>query len=157
MLCKQLSRKLRPFRLRHMSDNNDPNPTGVPLADGRRSSPRERILTARRLRHPFLQLAVSSLTAFPPEICEMTWLRELDLDINQISVVPPEIGQLINLRSLKLSSNNITNFRQRSGISKAFGNSDINRNPILSLPPEIGKLKSLRSLHAIETRPVDKP
>ena len=63
------------------------------------------------------------LTVLPPEIAQLTSLRELALGGNQLTVLPPEIARLTSLRRLALGGNRLT-----------------------VLPPEIGQLTSLREL-----------
>ena len=43
----------------------------------------------------------NQLTALPPEIGQLTSLRDLTLDGNQLTALPPEIAQLAKLRELK--------------------------------------------------------
>jgi len=70
-----------------------------------------------------------NLTSLPPEIGQLTQLRELELRNNNLASLPPEIGQLTQLQELELHNNNLT-----------------------SLPPEIGQLKELRSLDLSENK-----
>ncbi len=55
-----------------------------------------------------LDLSGKELSALPPEITQLTNLKELFLDNNQLSALPPEITQLTNLKELSLDNNPLT-------------------------------------------------
>lgn len=74
------------------------------------------------------------LSSLPPEIAELTNLRELDLSGNLINHLPPEMGRLTNLTALHLGE-----------------------NPLVHLPPLIGQLINLTSLNLADTGLTDLP
>ncbi len=49
-----------------------------------------------------LYLPDQSITELPPDIGQLTKLKELDLRGNQLTALPPEIGKLVNLKKLAL-------------------------------------------------------
>ena len=65
----------------------------------------ERIEDCRRTGASVLDLCELGLTRLPPEIGQLTALRELRLSSNQLSALPPEIGKLTALLELYLHDN----------------------------------------------------
>ena len=83
----------------------------------------KRIEACRSESGTHLTLGGMSLWHLPPEIGQLTALKELHLDNNQLSSLPPQIGQLTALKELYLDNNQLTR-----------------------LPPEIGQLTALTRL-----------
>ncbi|RIA93841.1 hypothetical protein C1645_690376 [Glomus cerebriforme] len=90
-----------------------------------------------------LNVANNLFTEFPPVICNIISLSELDISFNNISSIPMEIGKLVNLKRLFLIGNQITgilpaSFEELINLRKL----DIRRNQIsnidvLSLMPSL--------------------
>ncbi|PKK77171.1 PP2C-domain-containing protein [Rhizophagus irregularis] len=90
-----------------------------------------------------LNVANNSFTEFPPVICDIISLSELDLSFNKITSVPMEIGNLVHLKRLFLIGNQITgslptSFSNLTSLQKL----DIRRNQltnidVLSLVPNL--------------------
>jgi internalin A len=76
-----------------------------------------------RWRGTVLRLTLEGLTRLPPEIGQLTNLRDLEITNSKLSTLPPEIGELAGLEVLKLCNNQLT-----------------------TLPHEIGGIANLRSL-----------
>lgn len=72
----------------------------------------------------WLYLSNRQISHLPPEIGQLSQLRDLNLSHNQLADLPPEIGHLTNLTRLDLSHNRLTH-----------------------LPPEIGRLTNLTQLY----------
>jgi len=115
-------------------------------------SVRERILAALVEQHagtstPRLNLGNSHLTALPPEIGQLTALRELEVYGEQLTALPPEIGQLTALTKLNLAKNRLTALPPEIGQLTALKELNLSHNELTSLPPQIGQLKSLMYLY----------
>src|SRR5262245_25523974 len=59
--------------------------------------------------HEDLDLDDLGLTALPPEVGELTWLKSLSLFNNRLTSLPTEIGHLKSLTSLDVRQNRLTN------------------------------------------------
>jgi len=86
------------------------------------------------------------LTVLPPEIGQLTNLRELALGGNRLTALPPEIGQLANLRRLALSGNRLTVLPPEIGQLTRLETLRLDGNQLTALPPEIGQLTRLGTL-----------
>ncbi len=89
----------------------------------------------------------------PPEIGQLTALKELHLGSNQLSRLPPEIGQLTALKELRLSSNQLSTLPPEIGQLTALRELYLFNNPLSTLPPEIGQLTELTVLH-LDNNPI---
>lgn len=93
-----------------------------------------------------LDLSKTKLKEVPPEVFQLTELRELNLSRNQITEIPENIYKLTNLQRLYLNNNRLTQLPQRIGTLKNLQVLDLDRNRIEALPPEIGMLINLEEL-----------
>eukprot|EP01117_Protostelium_nocturnum_P015986 TRINITY_DN6244_c0_g1_i1.p1 TRINITY_DN6244_c0_g1~~TRINITY_DN6244_c0_g1_i1.p1 ORF type:complete len:1910 (-),score=646.75 TRINITY_DN6244_c0_g1_i1:731-6460(-) len=87
------------------------------------------------------------LSAIPPEIGRIYWLRQLFLEDNQISMVPREIRFLTELQVLVLSHNRITELPSEIGELEKLKSLHLDHNHLTSLPKTIGDLKNLECLN----------
>ena len=85
----------------------------------------------------------------PPEIGQLTALKELDLRGNRLTALPPEIGQLTALKWLGLKGNHLTALPAEIGQLTALEALDLIGNRLTALPPEIGQLTALKELDLI--------
>lgn len=86
------------------------------------------------------------MKAFPQEICDFTWLREVDLSENSLTQVPSQINRLTQLRKLDLSSNELCEVSNEIFDLESLEYLDVSANMIEELSPRIGNLKNLRML-----------
>ena len=93
-----------------------------------------------------LKLGGNRLTSLPPEIGQLTALKDLYLYDNQLTSLPPEIGQLTALTRLHLYGNRLTSLPPEIRQFTALMSLDLHDNQLKSLPPEIGHLTALMSL-----------
>jgi internalin A len=93
-----------------------------------------------------LDLANKGLTVLPPQIGQVTSLRELHLSRNKLTTLPAEIGHLTSLRDLGLGSNRLTTLPAEIGRLKNLEELYLDWNRLVSLPREIGNLTSLVKL-----------
>jgi len=91
-----------------------------------------------------LDLCELQLTNLPPEVFELTNLKELYLDSNQLAELPAEIAQLVNLRVLSLTDNQLTNLPPTIVELKHLEWLYIGKNQLENLPPEITQLPNLK-------------
>ena len=91
-----------------------------------------------------------NLTALPPEICQLTDLRWLDLSKNKLTALPSKIGQLIFLTRLNLRDNNFTSLPPDICQLPNLMELNLDRNPLPSPPPEITRkgIKAIRQYFA---------
>ena len=101
----------------------------------------------RRNGETRLKLGAMGLTHLPPEIGQLTALRELDLSQNQLTSLPPEIGQLTALTALVLYSNQLASLPPEIGQLTALTRLFLESNQLASLPPEINQLTALTRLY----------
>lgn len=93
-----------------------------------------------------LDLSGHKLTSLPPQIGELSNLRELKLLNNELKDLPPEISKLSNLIELNISSNRLTNVPQVVFKLTALQRLYLWGNDLSSLPDEISELKNLTEL-----------
>ena len=82
----------------------------------------------------------------PPEIGQLTSLRQLTLNGNQLTALPPEIGQLTGLHTLILEGNRLTALPPEIGQLTGLHTLILEGNQLTALPPEIGQLTRLHTL-----------
>jgi len=87
------------------------------------------------------------LTTIPPEIWNLTNLKELILEYNELTTLPPEIGNLKKLERLWLNDNLLTTLPKEIGNLKNLEVLILEYNELTTLPPEIGNLKNLEGLY----------
>jgi internalin A len=93
-----------------------------------------------------LALVGNQLTALPPEIAQLTNLRDLTLVGNQLITLPPEIARLANLQQLRLDGNQLTTLPPEITQLANLQQLRLGRNQLTTLPPEITQLANLRGL-----------
>ena len=93
-----------------------------------------------------LALYHNELTTLPPEIGQLTNLVDLSLFDNQLTMLPSEIGQLTNLLGIDLNTNQLTDLPPEIGLLNQLGRLHVNGNQLEELPPEIGLLTNLQTL-----------
>lgn len=93
-----------------------------------------------------LRLRAKNLTIIPPEIGNLTGLKELELRNNTISTLPPETGNLTEMTRLYLSFNNLSSLPPDIGNLTRLTILYIFFNELTSLPSEIGNLTNLAVL-----------
>ena len=107
---------------------------------------RQRIERAAHEGATKLDLSGEGLTFLPPEISQLSQLRELHLYGNQLTALPPEIGQLSQLEELNLSNNQFTDLLPEIGQLSQLQILYLGGNQLTALPPEICQLPQLRLL-----------
>jgi internalin A len=107
----------------------------------------KKIEICRRQKHTGLDLRRIGLTRLPPEISQLTALKELSLNNNQLTMLPPEIGQLTALTRLFLHNNRIGTLPSEIGKLTALRMLVLVNNQLSTLPPEIGQLTALTELY----------
>ncbi|NIP99479.1 MAG: hypothetical protein GWM98_02885 [Nitrospinaceae bacterium] len=70
----------------------------------------QRIETAKREQSDTLDLSGLELRKLPPEVLELTYLKELNLENNQLTRLPESIKNLKNLNKLHLDQNQLDGF-----------------------------------------------
>jgi hypothetical protein len=108
---------------------------------------RRRILNAYRRQQRTLDLCGKQLTALPPEIGQLTGLRQLNLSSNQLTALPAEIGQLTELYRLYLEDNQLTELPPEIGQLTGLRDLNLSGNQLTALPAEIGMLTALDRLY----------
>ncbi|MDQ1591242.1 MAG: internalin [Pyrinomonadaceae bacterium] len=93
-----------------------------------------------------LNLNGNQLTELPPEIGQLTTLRDLHLDRNQLTELPPEIGQLTGLTHLSLNGNKLAQLPSEIGQLTGLTDLYVSDNQLAWLPPQIARLTKLRVL-----------
>ena len=78
-----------------------------------------RIAKVKANKAEILSLSGLGLTTIPPQVFELTWLREFSLSRNRLTVLPPEIGQLTKLKLLWLNENNLTDLAGLANLTQA--------------------------------------
>lgn len=137
----------------------------------------EELQRVRASQSPALLLTGYGLRHFPAEICEMTWLEQLDLSRNLITSLPEGIGKLQRLDALYVQNNRLVKLPDAftSMNHVRFVNLDgnalnalpdslnrlerlatlsVSQNRLTSLPTTITE-RTLRALHGLETNPLD--
>ncbi len=122
-----------------------PLPPMTPKAQTAYQTALQKIESCRQLERAaeFLNLSHLGLTQVPPEIGQLSFLKELLIADNQLTSLPPEIGQLSALKQLDLDNNQLTSLPPEIGQLSALTRLDLDNNQLASLPPEIGRLSAL--------------
>jgi len=106
----------------------------------------QRIFIRRAGYTNILNLSGRCTNHIPPEIWELTKLKQLDLSNNQIKFLPKEIGKLTKLTILNLQGNKLTSIPTEIGNLTQLQELRLYSNQLISLPSEIGKLINLTGL-----------
>jgi internalin A len=93
-----------------------------------------------------LSLSAWSLVTFPPEIEQLSWLKDLDLSNNSLSTLPSQIGQLFQLNHLDLSNNDLTELPSEIGCLLDLQTLNLRNNRLTALPPQMQQLIKLQHL-----------
>jgi Leucine-rich repeat (LRR) protein len=102
-------------------------------------------------------LANRELTALPPEMTQLTSLRELWLGGNQLTALPPEIGQLTSLRTLGLGGNQLTALPAEIGQLTNLHRLELGGNQLSALPREVANLLSSVGELGLAGNPLPEP
>ena len=99
------------------------------------------------------------LEEIPPQIGQLTALRELNFSDKQVRVLPREIGQLTNLEGLILSGHRLTELPPEIGQLTKLKCLCLSDGTLTALPREIGQLTNLEMLklsnNQLTTLPVE--
>jgi len=112
----------------------------------------QRIADARKRKLPRLSLTRLGLTELPKAVCELTHLRELNLQGNKLRSLPQALSQLTNLEKLYLAGNRFTSVPECIRDLKKLNRLGFYRNQLKRLPEWIGELKELRYLGVAKNR-----
>jgi internalin A len=91
----------------------------------------------------YLDLSGKSLTAAPPELWQLSFLKRLNLGNNRIKDLPAQIGQLQNLTRLDLNSNELSGLPPQLMELKGLTALDLRSNRFTKLPDVLARLASL--------------
>jgi len=91
-------------------------------------------------------ISKDGIAFLPPEIGDLTALRELNCSGNIIDSIPSEIGELKNLEKLDLSSNRIVIISPAIGKLSRLTHLDLRHNRIIEIPQEIEQCRNLTAL-----------
>ncbi|HWT83929.1 MAG TPA: leucine-rich repeat domain-containing protein, partial [Candidatus Methylomirabilis sp.] len=91
-------------------------------------------------------MAAAQLTEVPPQIAQITKLKQLRLSGNKITTLPEEIGQLVNLQELIVGNNRLATLPPGIGQLTSLRTLILGENELTTLPPEIGQLVNLQEL-----------
>ncbi len=94
-----------------------------------------------------LDLSMNQLTVLPPQIGQLAALTDLILYDNRLTTLPPQIGQLTQLRQLYLAHNQLTTLPSEIAQLKMLTELLLENNQLTMLPPQIGQLTQLRQLY----------
>jgi Leucine-rich repeat (LRR) protein len=104
-----------------------------------------------------LDLRHKKLKDLPPEIQQLTHLRELNISKNKLRELPSWIGNLKELEVLDASNNKLTAIPAETGNLDKLVVLRLNRNLIETLPPEMGNLKNLQVLEMWDNELISVP
>ncbi len=99
-----------------------------------------------------LDLRARKLDAFPLRICEMSWLKRLNIGANNLGSLPAEISKLTNLEELYVDSCNLVRLPKEIGELKSLRILSVAGNLVegevgFALPDTIGELTALEELN----------
>ncbi len=106
---------------------------------------------------PTLDLSNQGIEELPPEIGQLTNLKELDLSGNNLTQLPIEIGGLINLEVLKLRGNYLKTLPITFNHIQKLILLDLSYNQLSSFPEEITFIQHLKGLNITGNSLVDIP
>ncbi len=93
-----------------------------------------------------LDLSDLGLTRLPPEIGQLSNLKELEVGGNQLTELPDWIGQLSNLKELEVGGNQLTELPDWIGQLRNLKELWVYNNQLTELPASIGRLTKLEIL-----------
>jgi internalin A len=99
-----------------------------------------------------LCLSPNELTQLPPEIGKLKDLIELNLYGNKLTRLPPEIGELTNLKTLNVSSNRLTRLPYEIEWLESLKELFLFHCCLIKLPSQIGELKNLTKLNLYDNK-----
>ena len=102
----------------------------------------ERIQIAKDEKLLFLDLRGLMLSELPDEICELTFVIDIDLSYNQFITLPVQLTKLGNLLSLDLSHNYIMEIDFQYSDFNGLRSLNISHNYLYSIPKCIDYLRS---------------
>lgn len=103
-----------------------------------------------RLRHLVtLNISNNKFRTFPPIVCLIEGLRDLDLSFNMISELPEELGKLTKLERLIIVGNQVAKFPEECSTLRSLRTLDCRRNHIgdLSIVSMLPQLQFLSADH----------
>jgi internalin A len=104
-----------------------------------------------------LDLSRLDLLQVPPEVWQLTNLRELHLFRNQLAAIPAKLQQLAHLQTLNLSRNRLEAIPAELGRLANLQRLYLSGNQLVALPAELGRLSSLEQLYLQENQLVALP
>ncbi|MBN1120741.1 MAG: leucine-rich repeat domain-containing protein [Anaerolineae bacterium] len=102
---------------------------------------------AKRDKATRLNLAFEIISELPPEIGQLTNLRDLNLSDNQLSTLPDEFVQLTNLTRLDLNNNELHMLPEGLGQLSSLSTLSLHNNQLRTLPDSLGQLSLLTKLY----------
>lgn len=100
----------------------------------------------------YLNLICSGFIILPPEIGQLSQLRQLYLQDNQLTTVPSALGQLSQLQQLYLQDNQLTTLPSALGQLSQLKELLLSNNRLSALPETIGRLSQLQYLFLSNNR-----
>ena len=97
--------------------------------------------------HPESQKHKVPLQTLPAKVCELTSLERLWVSHNKLSSLPPQLDQLTLLREVFLHRNNLEEIPPCLCQLPSLQILWLNNNKIITIPADIARLTSLRRLH----------
>jgi Leucine-rich repeat (LRR) protein len=94
-----------------------------------------------------LSLRWGNLGELPAEICELTWLQELDLGGNYLTSLPKALSLLEHLEVLRLALNDFTTVPDELGELRNLRVLDLSYNELRDCPALVARLPALEELN----------
>lgn len=88
----------------------------------------------------------AAITKLPPEIGQLTELKELSLNDNDLMALPKEFFNLAKLTRLEIQNNSLMSLTGDIARLSQLVELDLRNNQLRKIPAEIGKLKKLYKL-----------